>query len=97
MDLTAIFWLPLVVAAILGGSVPFPEAGERAARGPHRGVGPWLAASGSIATLAGLWIWITSVEQRSQSFGTAVFLIGSAGAFVGLQLVGRNRPGWKGH
>jgi len=97
MDLTLIFWLPLLVAAILGGSVVFPEGNDRAGRTRHRRLGAWLAASGSCVTLGGLWVWITSIERRSQSFGTAVFLIGSAGAFVGLQLVGRNRPGWKEH
>ena len=92
---TLIYWLPLVVAAILGGSVVFP-ADEGRARTPHGWLGAWLAACGSVVTLSGLWIWITSIEERGQSFGGAVFLVGAAGAFVGLQLVGRGGPDGRG-
>lgn len=96
MDGTLIYWLPVVVAAILGGSVVFP-ADEGMARTRHGRLGVSLSAGGSIVALGGLWVWVTSIEQKNQSLGTAVFLIGSAGAFFGLQLVGRNRPGWKEH
>lgn len=39
------------------------------------------------AILAGMRLWVTSVERQSQLAGTIVFLCGSAVAFVGLRLV----------
>ena len=91
MDLTSIYWVPVLVAAILGGSVTFPASGRPIGSGPpwtsRQRMGVRLAAAGLIATLLGLWVWVTSVEEGDQSLGTVVFLLGSAVAFVGLQLV----------
>ena len=100
MDLPMIFWLPPLVAAILGGSVAFPANGHPVSGPPltsRRRMGAWLAVAGLIATLVGLWVWVTSVEEVDQSLGTVVFLVGSAVTFVGLQLAAARAPRWKEH
>lgn len=91
MDLWVIYWVPLVVAAILGGSVVFrsgPERGVHATRGMKlTRLGALLVMVGVIATLSGLWMWVASVERQSEVLGAGVFLVGAAGTFVGLRLV----------
>ena len=92
-----ILWLPLVIAAILGGSIAFPPEVRRprtTADRKRHGAGMWMAAVGISVTLAGLWLWVTSPERRNQVVGTIVFLVGSAVAFVGLRLVDR-APRWR--
>jgi hypothetical protein len=70
------------------------DAGARTRR---QRLGTWLGVVGMLVTLSGLWIWVTSIEQRSELLGTVVFLVGSVTAFVGLQLVGGHAPRWKEH
>jgi hypothetical protein len=98
VDLSLIFWLPPLVAAILGGSVAFPTEGRPNDGSPltrRQRLGAWLVVGGLIVTVGGLWTWVTEVERRGQLLGTVVFLAGSTGAFIGLQLVRGPTPRWK--
>lgn len=88
MDLSLIVWLPPFVAAILGVSMGFPKdhgLNDRPTRTCHR-LSAWLGMGALIVTLGGLWTWVAAFEQ-GQLLATVVFLVGSAYAVVGFQLL----------
>lgn len=90
MDLLVTFWMPLVAAAILGGSIPIGSSSERRAHVPARPtlvLGAALALTGMTAALGGFGsMWVASQEGLNVVPGALVFLAGAIVTLVGIAL-----------
>lgn len=96
MDLLVTFWMPLVAAAILGGSVSIGSAPAREAHILARArlvLGAALGVTGMTAALGGLGsMWVASLEELNVVPGAIVFVAGAIAAFAGIGLATGRAP-----
>jgi membrane associated rhomboid family serine protease len=96
VGLLMIFWLPILVAAILGGSLSIRFASEQPPTRPLLGAS--LVVVGLVAALAGFGsMWLASEEGQSLVPAAAVFLTGAAGMLIGSRLLNGRVPGTARH